>query len=102
VKIIALILSFYFLALNALPCSDNGINDNSKTEVLSSSNLDHNHTAFDQCPPFCTCHCCHVHTADFASANFKPINTEISSKVFFHFDRIGDEPILSLLDPPKV
>ncbi len=105
VKFITFIFGLYILTLNAFPCTDvnaDVVSDSSQTVVVSVSNLDHNHSVLDTCPPFCTCHCCHVHTVDFASANFKPINTEISSKVFVHFDRWGYEPIYSLLDPPRV
>lgn len=105
VKLLTFIFGLYILTLNALPCTDvnaDVVSDTSQTEFVSASNLDHNHSASDLCPPFCTCHCCHVHTVDFGSVNFKPINTEISSKIFIHFDSIGEEPIYSLLDPPRV
>ncbi|WP_081868441.1 DUF6660 family protein [Leeuwenhoekiella sp. MAR_2009_132] len=104
-KLLTFIFGLYILTLNALPCTDvnaDVVSDNPQTEVVSASNLDHNHSASDGCTPFCTCHCCHVHTVDFALANFKPITTKISSKIFLHFDSIGEEPINSLLDPPRV
>ena len=103
VKLVTFIVGLYVLTLNAFPCSDtDAFCDNSQTEVMATYNLDHNHSASELCPPFCTCHCCHVHTVEFASVNFKPINTEISSKVFLHFESLGEEPISSLLDPPRV
>ncbi|WP_423738321.1 DUF6660 family protein [Christiangramia fulva] len=104
-KLLAFIFGLYVLTLNAFPCTDvnaDVVSDNSQTEVIVASNLNHEHSALDLCPPFCTCHCCHVHTVDFGSVIFKPINQQISSKVFLHFDSIGEEPILSLLDPPRV
>ncbi|MFC6859601.1 MULTISPECIES: DUF6660 family protein [Flavobacteriaceae] len=102
-KLLTFIFALYVLTLNAFPCSDtDAFCDNSQTEVMATYNLDHNHSASELCPPFCTCHCCHVHTVEFASVNFKPINTEISSKVFLHFESLGEEPISSLLDPPRV
>ncbi|MAM17426.1 MAG: hypothetical protein CME35_00470 [Gramella sp.] len=105
VKLLTFIFGLYILTLNALPCTDvsaDVVSDNSQTVVVAASNLDHNHSVSDTCHPFCTCHCCHVHTVEFASANFKPVNTEISSKIFLHFDSLGEEPISSLLDPPRV
>jgi len=104
VKLLTFIFGLYILTLNALPCADVGadvFSDNPQTEVVSASSLDHNHGISDTCPPFCTCHCCHVHTVDFGSVDFKPIITEISSEVFVHFDSIGEEAINSLLDPPR-
>ena len=103
VKLATLILSLYILTLNAFPCMDRDRgSENSQTEVVSSSGLDHSHSTSDLCPPFCTCHCCHVHTVDFASTNFRPFNKQIFSNIFVHFDSIGEDHVYSLLDPPRV
>ena len=103
VKIIAVILSFYILALNALPCNDNSIDaDNLQTEVTHSGDSDHSQGVFDLCPPFCTCHCCHVHTIDFGAASFGLLNPQISKKVFGYFQNTGQETIYSILQPPRV
>jgi len=103
VKIIALIFSFYILALNVLPCNDTNVStDNQQIEVAFNTDLEHSHTAFDLCPPFCTCHCCHVHTIDFGSSNFEPLISEISSEVLGHSDNLGQDISISLLQPPKV
>ncbi|MFI2744079.1 DUF6660 family protein [Zhouia sp. PK063] len=103
VKLLIFIFGLYVLMLNAFPCTDTDVfSNNFQTEVVAFSNLDHNHNTSDLCSPFCTCHCCHVHTVDFSSADFKLINTEIYSNLFLHFDSLGQEPILSLLDPPRV
>ncbi|MCM4158111.1 DUF6660 family protein [Gramella sp. AN32] len=102
-KILAIILSFYILALNALPCDDiNTYADNFQTEVAHSGDSDHNQSAFDLCPPFCTCHCCHVHTIDFGASSFEPLTPLVSSEIFGHFDNIGQETTYSLLQPPRV
>ncbi|MDT0642540.1 DUF6660 family protein [Zunongwangia sp. F363] len=107
-KIIAFILSLYVFGLNLLACNDNDsseISSDSEITAVSFQEMDvdhsHNQTA-DLCPPFCSCHCCHVHTVDFGSSNFEPLITDIPSKAFVHFDNLGDEPILSFLDPPRV
>jgi len=103
VKIIALILSFYILALNGFPCNDNGVDtDNYETEIAHNLDLNNTHSAFDLCPPFCTCHCCHVHTIDFGSSNFEPLISEISSEVLGYSDNLGQDISYSLLQPPKV
>jgi len=86
-----------------MPCNDTSMYvDNSQIEVAFNPDLDHSHTAFDQCPPFCTCHCCHVHTIDFGSSNFQPLISEISSEVLGHSDNLGQDISFSLLQPPKV
>ncbi|MGB3776452.1 MAG: DUF6660 family protein [Leeuwenhoekiella sp.] len=103
-KFIALILSFYALALNVLPCNDtSAIVDSSQTEVTISSNMDHDHgNEADLCPPFCSCHCCHVHTIDFDVNEFEPLQPVISHKNFVHFDSLGKEIPHSFLQPPRV
>jgi len=104
----ALILSLYVLGLNLLACNDSDTsNVNSDSEVtmvaIQDLDIDHSHDKVsDLCPPFCSCHCCHVHTVDFGSSNFKVLIAEIPSKAFLHFDSSVEEPILSFLDPPKV
>jgi len=86
-----------------MPCNDLSIDENtSQIETAFNTSLDHSHTAFDLCPPFCTCHCCHVHTIDFGSSNFEPVISEISSKVFCHSANLGLDISNSLLQPPKV
>jgi len=86
-----------------MPCNDSSIDvDNSQIEAAFNTDLGHSHSAFVLCPPFCTCHCCHVHTIDFGSSNFKPIISEISSEVFGHIDNLGQDISHSLLQPPKV
>ena len=108
VKIMALILSLYVLGLNLLACNDNDtsqLNSDSEVTVIAAQDLDFDHShdkVVDLCPPFCSCHCCHVHTVDFGSSHFEPLIVEIPSKAFAHFDSSAEEPILSFLDPPKV
>jgi uncharacterized protein DUF6660 len=102
VKIITIILSFYILALNVLPCNDTTVDvNNSQTEVVFSLDWDHNHNASDLCPPFCSCHCCHVHTIDFGSSNFTSINPGIYSEIFAYSDSPGEELTFSLFQPPR-
>ena len=107
-KIIAVILSLYIFGLNLLACNDSDtsqvISDSEVTMVATQDlDFDHSHNkVVDLCPPFCSCHCCHVHTVDFGSSHFEPLIAEIPSKAFAHFDSSAEEPILSFLDPPKV
>jgi len=57
-KIIAVILSFYVMALTAFPCDDVHVtNDNSISLELIEQN--HNQSKdVDLCTPFCFCNCC--------------------------------------------
>ena len=59
-KLLALILSFYVIALTAIPCSDFRAVD---TESISIENIqesgDHS-VEIDLCSPFCFCNCCQM------------------------------------------
>lgn len=108
-KLIAIIFSVYMLGLNLLPCSDNdaSIENGSSATIISTSNvfsdLDHSHSkTLDTCTPFCTCHCCHVHNIDFGSAVFRPVTPQVFKNEFIHISSLGEEPVRSLLDPPRV
>ena len=111
VKLAAYILSVYLMGLTFVPCDDSYVEVN-KTEIGSTSvitspldelGIDHSHTpASDSCPPFCTCHCCHVHTVDFGGISFQPVNAQVSQTSPAYLDNIQDEVVRSFLDPPRV
>lgn len=107
VKIIAFILSFYVLGLNFLACNDSAssLNPDAEVSVVNFQDMDPDHShdqTADLCPPFCSCHCCHVHTVKFDSAEFQPLIVDISSELFLHFDSLGKEIPHSILQPPRV
>lgn len=103
-KIIAVILSFYVLGLNFLACNDTSSGFNSDTEitVVNFQVLDHSTQTADLCPPFCSCHCCHVHTIHFSSPEFQPLISKISFEIITRFDGLGEEIPRSILQPPRV
>ncbi|MEE1976253.1 DUF6660 family protein [Maribacter cobaltidurans] len=100
-KFLAIILSIYFLALNFVPCSDaSAVEDG--TQVVTVMDYDGEHGQdCELCSPFCQCHCCHSHTIDFRLAIFEPIQPVISLVNFAHFDSLGKDISLSLLQPPR-
>ncbi|MAU14451.1 MAG: hypothetical protein CMH46_02805 [Muricauda sp.] len=103
-KIITFILSFYILSLNAVPCSDTGVPVNdSQVEFTMDADMDSSHNdVTDFCSPFCTCHCCHVHTINFGLPDFEPIVMGFPFEPIIHFDNLGKEYTHSLLQPPQV
>lgn len=102
-KIIALILSIYILALNFTPCEDNNaINDDVKVELSQNTDFDYNHIALDLCSPFCQCHCCHIHATYFNTAENCIVSNDISTEIFSHFDSLGEDIHNSILQPPRV
>ena len=86
-----------------MPCSDTETSDeNSQIQTSVDTGIDHDHSASDLCSPFCQCHCCHVHTINSNTTNFEPVNAMISSDVYIHFDSLGREVSITLLEPPRV
>lgn len=102
VKILAIILSIYFLALNVVPCSDTGSVEKD-FQVVSVVDFDNSHgDECELCSPFCNCHCCHVHTIDFGISEFEPLQTLIASQNFANVNNLGKDLIDSFFQPPRV
>jgi uncharacterized protein DUF6660 len=102
-KIMAVLLSVYFLALNFAPCSDfENSTDNAQIETLIGFDGDYDQGTTDLCSPFCQCHCCHVHTVDFGIDGIEPLVAGISSEIFTHLDNSGKDIVNPILQPPRV
>ena len=106
-KIIAIILSFYFLGLNFIPCDDTLVSDNQETIFvnfdLDQDNMDQQmDNKTDECPPFCQCHCCHVHVVNFHPSNFEVPDLEIPNLIVQKGDNPGIEILDSHFQPPRL
>ncbi|MHA7944451.1 DUF6660 family protein [Formosa sp. 3Alg 14/1] len=102
-KFLAVILSIYILALNFAPCEDiASIDDDITTEITQQSDANHDHNATDECSPFCQCHCCHIHATEFTPLQVTFTVPDISTKIFLHFDSLGQDFNQTLLQPPRV
>lgn len=102
-KLVALLLATYILALNLSPCEDGSFNDDScNSEQVQGIDTDHNHGDFDLCSPFCTCHCCHVHATYSNLADLSIVSNDIATDIFLHFDSLGKDIPNSILQPPRV
>ncbi|WP_339795345.1 DUF6660 family protein [uncultured Imperialibacter sp.] len=65
-KIASYILSFYFISLVGVACTDTVPVERSQNAVSVSCTNDSNHghsqeSGLDGCSLLCVCHCCHVH-----------------------------------------
>ncbi|WP_289063379.1 DUF6660 family protein [uncultured Zobellia sp.] len=100
-RLFAIILSVYFLALNVVPCSDEGSVTEDGVTVSVDNGMDHGHESGDLCSPFCMCHCCHTHTVNFEILTFEPFQSLISQEELAHFDSLGKDVVLDLLQPPR-
>ena len=102
-KYVAFILSFYFLALNVMPCTDNDTSvDDLQTHISYQQGSNHNQGGLDYCSPFCSCHCCHVHTIKFDPIVFKIIKPVIFQETFDLFNDPTKDIHTSILQPPQV
>ena len=105
-KIFAIILSIYFLGLNFIPCDDTAVSEN-QDNIAVGMNLDldqqeeHNSGA-DSCPPFCECHCCHVHVVKFTPSIFEIFEPEISFLAPAFGESAGKEIAFSHFQPPRI
>lgn len=102
-KVLALILSIYILGLNIVPCADYDTSTQEvKTEVSQALDHDHQHQDSDLCSPFCQCHCCHIHVAQFKTAEYELSNSFILTQLFYYFDGFEKHYNHTLLQPPQV
>ena len=86
-----------------MPCSDIAPSDDDvQIEISQTVDSEHDHNQSDLCPPFCHCHCCHVHTIAFGLMAFLPLQPAIPHEYFVHFDNLGKDIPHSLLQPPRV
>ncbi|SDW95551.1 DUF6660 family protein [Flagellimonas zhangzhouensis] len=100
-KLLALILSLYFLGLNGLPCNDcGGMGDDEEKVSIVDHGGDHDSTC-GLCSPFCKCHCCHVHSLYLGTTAFEPITHSIVRENFIHFDGPARDVTPSLFQPPR-
>jgi hypothetical protein len=78
-KLLVIILSFYSIALTALPCGDEVIvNDAQSISITQNTDSNHNNH-LDLCSPFCACVCCANIVSESQNPDFKVIQ-EISTK----------------------
>ena len=103
-KFLAIIFSVYFLALNFIPCDDAMVyNDQDNVSVVFDGDQDHQESnGEDECPPFCQCHCCHVHVVQFSSTIFEALEPSISTIIVQNRERLGKEIPNSHFQPPRV
>lgn len=101
-KYFALILSFYFLGLNFVPCEDAG-ELSGKDPLVQEINQDLKNTPndTDDCSPFCQCHCCHVHVTKLDFTSSKTIEA-ISTLIIQKGKNSGQEIPNFHFQPPKV
>lgn len=101
-KILAFILSLYFLGLNLVPvdCADD--EEGQQQTEISLQGEDGPSSALELCAPFCSCHCCHVHVTEFDIRNFSWIIQEIPVLDYAYIDPSLQDIYTPLFQPPKI
>ena len=101
-KILAVILSVYFLCLGVVPCEDDVVLDKNDEVVQVDAAGGFAEHAADDCSPFCQCHCCHVHVVTVASTSFEALDISISTHIIQNGQHTGFDLPDSHFQPPRV
>lgn len=103
-KFLVIILSVYFLGLNFIPCDDAVVYDDQKN-ISAVLDVDQDHPESDgqdECPPFCQCHCCHVHVVQFGTTSLEILEPTISTLIVQKEERLGKGISHTHFQPPRV
>ena len=107
-KCLSCILSFYFLMLSLLPCTDTCASENEvqggRDRLVSGEHSGCGHEQEDDlCSPFCTCTCCGQVTAGFKTPGFHSGRLILSSAASFTYRTpLQREFPDGIFRPPKV
>lgn len=89
-----------------MPCDD-AVASNEEEKISVSVELDQDQHekekgGADDCPPFCQCHCCHVHVVQFYPSGFEVLESQISTLIIQKGDNFEEEIPDSHFQPPRV
>lgn len=83
-RVVLTLLIGYILSISLLPCADGLVADDCGQEIHLHSDSQHSDEGLphaDDCSPFCSCHCCHVHAG-----------ISVHSAVFGYLAPVGESP----------
>jgi len=101
VKFLTVIIAFYILSLNLVPCEDGFEGCEDAQIEISQNSEDHGHNNIDFCSPFCQCQCCQINVT-FNSVSIPQIIPDpISTEVFLYVNRLESNISFSILRPPQ-
>ncbi len=90
------------MGLNFIPCDD-VVESVDKENISVNVEIDHDSQEdADNCPPFCECHCCHVHVVNFDVPGFKAIEASISTLIIQKGENSGKEIPNFHFQPPRI
>ncbi|MFE7088835.1 DUF6660 family protein [Sphingobacterium spiritivorum] len=108
-RILAYILSIYFILLTLIPCQDNHSVlpniDQLSNEISAHRHIDQNgkHAHKDSCSPLCVCGCCSiaVHLPDYIDFAFELLPVHQDKSFAHHLSFYANE-YNSIWQPPKL
>nr|WP_309840439.1 DUF6660 family protein [Chryseobacterium sp. SLBN-27] len=107
-KILRLLLTFYFIALLIIPCSDVETLRvvGHHNEISISTENSQSSTDDGTCSPFCICNCSHVSVIAFKVEPLLEIPLQVqfyfSKKILFHKNNIAYQVYDNIWQPPKI
>jgi hypothetical protein len=100
-KILALILSIYVIALTAMPCLDNHATEINSFSIEITNQNQYQTNDVDLCSPFCFCNCCQNLSLPTIVKNlqFNIVSIDLS-RLFV--EQSYPNPTKSFWQPPKI
>ena len=99
-KCIAILFSFYLIALTLLPCSD--VPESKANEQVSYSSQKSNHCSEEGCAPFCSCSCCAIGKYVDLQATIKLNNPIIQVTYIIRSNTAIEQQPVDVWQPPKL
>ncbi|WP_082738292.1 DUF6660 family protein [Chryseobacterium sp. CCH4-E10] len=107
-KILRLLLTFYFVALLIIPCSDvetqRVVGHHSEISISAENSQPGSNDG--TCSPFCMCNCSHVSVIAFKVEPLLEIPLQVkfyfSKKILFHKNNIAYQVYDHIWQPPKI
>ncbi|UOU99013.1 hypothetical protein MUU74_03445 [Chryseobacterium daecheongense] len=106
-KLLRLILAFYFMALSLMPCADvRKQSGSTNTEVSLSFDESHSKDKGDICSPLCICNCCQMTVAAFKMEPLinvpEKVQMYFSKKILFQKNNFAYQVYDHIWQPPKI
>lgn len=100
-KFLTVILAFYILSLNLVPCED-GFDGCEEAQIeISQNSQNQDHNDIDFCSPFCQCQCCQINVTFNSVLIPQIIPDPISTEVFLYINRLESNISYPILRPPR-
>lgn len=102
-KLTTLILAFFLLGLNLLPCNDTVAEESCSKEMHFHTTGDaDSHNDVDFCSPFCQCNCCQTVVTSNQILEIDSDLIFLAINEFRYSIKVGKENPKQMFEPPQV